>query len=142
MNECLFCKIIKGEIESTKVYENDKVIAFMDLFPVNKGHTLIIHKKHSDTIFETTPEMIKDIAEVIPKIAVSVKEATKCDGISISQNNEKAAGQVIFHVHFHIIPRFENDGFQTWQSGKYEEGEKELFGTKIRNALEVLELSK
>jgi histidine triad (HIT) family protein len=134
--DCLFCKIVSGEIESTKVYEDEKVMAFMDLFPVNKGHTLVIHKKHAATMYDMTPEMMQDIGKVLPRLTNAVKKATDCDGVSISQNNGKAAGQVIFHVHFHLIPRFENDGMHTWPSGKYEDGEKEIWGDKIKSALE------
>lgn len=123
MNECIFCKIIKGEIPSAKVYEDDKVFAFLDIAPIQKGHTLVIPKEHAKDIHEISEESMQDLGPALKKIADAVKKATGCGGINVMQSNGSAAGQAVWHIHFHIIPRFEDDGLPMWPQGKYEEGE-------------------
>lgn len=136
MSDCIFCKIIKGEIPSSKLYENDKVFAFLDIAPVNKGHSLVIPKEHYETLMDIPDELLKEISVVVKKISSAVKKAVNADGISIGQSNYKAAGQVVPHLHFHIMPRFENDGFKFWPQSKYEEGEIESYREKIARALD------
>ena len=110
MEECLFCKIVMGEIPSDKVYEDSEVIAFLDINPRNPGHTLVVPKKHYETIMEMPENEASELFKVVKKMAVAVKKGIKADGISIGQSNERAAGQVIPHVHFHVIPRFLSEG--------------------------------
>jgi histidine triad (HIT) family protein len=110
MEECLFCKIISGDIPSEKVYEDEKVLAFLDINPRNPGHALVVPKKHYQTILEMPDEELGNIFIIVKKIAKAVKTGMKADGISIGQSNERAAGQVIPHVHFHVIPRFNAEG--------------------------------
>jgi len=131
MTDCIFCKIIKGEIPSSKVYEDETTYAFLDIAPINKGHTLVIPKQHHEKFMETDDAVLADIITKVKRIATTIKEATQADGINIGINNEKAAGQVVFHTHFHIIPRFEGDGLKTWPDKKYDEGEMESYKEKI-----------
>jgi histidine triad (HIT) family protein len=105
--KCVFCKIASKEADASIVYEDAEIMAFMDIRPVSEGHTLIIPKKHCVDIFDTPEELLGAAHKVTKKIAVAVKKATKADGISIVQQNGKAAGQEIFHLHIHVIPRFE-----------------------------------
>ena len=109
MSETVFGKILTGEIPSYKVYENDYVYAFLDISQVTKGHTLLIPKKASPNIFETDEETMKHIGVAIPKVANAIKKAFQPDGLNIIQNNGEYADQSVFHIHFHLIPRYEND---------------------------------
>ena len=131
MQDCIFCKIIKGDIPSNKIYENDKVLAFLDIGPVNKGHTLVIPKKHCTNILDIETEDLDAVSEVVRKIAPAIKQAVDADGLTITSSNGEAAGQVVMHSHIHIIPRFEDDGLKLWPQGKYEEGEAEKTKDKI-----------
>ncbi|MBL7160232.1 MAG: HIT family protein [Candidatus Aenigmarchaeota archaeon] len=108
--QCLFCRIIAGEIPAKKVYEDQVSLAFLDINPRNPGHTLLIPKKHAETIFDLPDAEGSKLFASLKKIAVKVKNGTKAHGLSICQNNGSAAGQVVGHVHFHLIPRFLNEG--------------------------------
>ncbi|HCY8675775.1 TPA: HIT family protein [Staphylococcus aureus] len=109
MPETIFGKILTGEIPSFKVYEDDYVYAFLDISQVTKGHTLLIPKKASANIFETDEETMKHIGAALPKVANAIKRAFNPDGLNIIQNNGEFADQSVFHIHFHLIPRYEND---------------------------------
>lgn len=109
MSEKIFGKILTGEIPSFKVYEDDYVYAFLDISQVTKGHTLLIPKKASANIFETDEETMKHIGAALPKVANAIKRAFNPDGLNIIQNNGEFADQSVFHIHFHLIPRYEND---------------------------------
>ena len=109
MSETIFGKILTGEIPSFKVYEDDYVYAFLDISQVTKGHTLLIPKKASANIFETDEETMKHIGAALPKVANAIKRAFNPDGLNIIQNNGEFADQSVFHIHFHLIPRNEND---------------------------------
>ncbi|HCX9997722.1 TPA: HIT family protein [Staphylococcus aureus] len=109
MSETIFGKILTGEIPSFKVYEDDYVYAFLDISQVTKGHTLLIPKKASANIFETDEETMKHIGAALPKVANAIKRAFNPDGLNIIQNNGEFADQSVFHIHFHFIPRYEND---------------------------------
>ncbi len=110
MDECLFCKIVKGEIPSDKVYEDSNFLAFLDINPRNPGHALVIPKKHYETLFDMPDNETGDMLLMVKKIAAAVKNTMKADGISIGQSNGRAAGQVISHMHFHVIPRYLTEG--------------------------------
>ncbi len=110
MNNCLFCAIIEGSQPSIKIYEDEKTIAILDIFPIAKGHTLIIPKAHSDTLYDISVEDAQAIGGTVSRVTKVVKQVLKCDGVNVYQGNEKAAMQEIMHVHFHVIPRFEDDG--------------------------------
>ncbi|MBA9025263.1 MULTISPECIES: HIT family protein [Bacillaceae] len=112
MSDCIFCKIINGDIPSTKVFENEHVLAFLDISQVTKGHTLIIPKIHKENVYELTPDIAKNIFEVVPEIARALKKAFNPIGLNTINNNGEAAGQSVFHYHLHLIPRYgEGDGF-------------------------------
>jgi len=108
--ECLFCRIVKGEIPSKKVYEDTNTFAFLDINPRNPGHTLIITKKHFETLFDMPDAEGSKLFLSMRKVANLVKNGTKAHGLSVCQNNGSAAGQVVAHIHFHLIPRFLNEG--------------------------------
>jgi histidine triad (HIT) family protein len=135
MEECIFCKIIKGEIPCSKVYEDDKVIAFLDIGPVNKGHALVVPKEHHKDLLDTPNELLADTIKAVKKIAKAVLKATGTEGFNIGVNNGKIAGQVVMHLHFHIMPRLENDGLKLWPQGKYSEGEIDEIARKISSLL-------
>lgn len=113
MSDCIFCRIINGEIPSYKVYEDDKVYAFLDLSQTTKGHTLVVPKVHKENIFEYNEALAADVFSRIPKIARAMKEALPdMEGINIVNNNGEVAGQTVFHSHIHLIPRYSaNDEF-------------------------------
>jgi histidine triad (HIT) family protein len=108
--DCIFCKIVNGEIPSVKVYEDNKVLAFMDINPINEGHLLIIPKAHAATIHEITEADFLAVMSATRKLAAAVKRALNPDGINLLQLNGKAANQVVPHLHVHIVPRWFGDG--------------------------------
>lgn len=111
-DDCLFCKIIDGEIPSAKVYEDDHVYAFMDISQVTTGHTLVIPKIHTQNIYETSSEVAGELFARVPKIAQAIKDVYRPLGMNLLNNNEIIAGQSVFHFHIHLIPRYgEDDGF-------------------------------
>lgn len=137
MSDCIFCKIVKGEMPSEKVYEDDNVIAFMDISPANKGHTLIIPKEHYETILELPQDLMQKVAACSKKVAQGVVESTGAEGFNLLVNNKKIAGQLVDHVHFHIIPRFENDGIDmTFPHKKYGETEIGEYAQKIKEKID------
>lgn len=135
MENCIFCKIIKREIPCHKVYENDEVLAFLDIRPTNTGHTLVIPKDHFENIYTTPDETIARMMLVAKKLSIAIKQGLECDGINISMNNEEAAGQIIFHSHIHIIPRKKTDGFKHFPQKEYKEGEAEEVAKKIKECI-------
>lgn len=131
MSDCLFCKIVKGEIPCNKVYENDKVLAFLDIAPVHKGHTLVIPKEHYVNLLDIPDDLLAEVQRVSKMLAKAIIEAVDTDGFDIVQSNGETGGQVIFHYHNHIIPRFKNDGLKFWPHGEYKEGEDKKVKEKI-----------
>ncbi len=134
--DCIFCKIIKGEIPCQKVYENDKVFAFLDIMPVHKGHTLIIPKEHHETLLDMPDDTLAELTKTAKKVAKAVVKATGADGFNIGQNNGEAAGQAVFHFHLHVIPRFNNDGLKSWPHTKLPDEEMKQIQEDIKNSLE------
>lgn len=113
MTDCIFCKIIDGTIPSTKVYEDEHVLAFMDILPVTKGHVLLIPKTHRENLYEMAEDEAARLFATAPKIANAIKAEFQPAGMNLLQNNEAFAGQAVFHFHLHFIPRYdETDGFQ------------------------------
>jgi len=133
--DCVFCKIINGDIPSYKVYEDDFTLAFLDIHPKNYGHTLIIPKEHTENIYSIPDEDLCRLILGAKKIAIAVKNGMDADGINVSMNNEGAAGQDVFHAHIHIVPRFNEDDFKHGSPKKYKEGEAESTVDKIKQAL-------
>lgn len=108
MTDCLFCKIINGDIPSVKIYEDEHCYAFMDIMPLTKGHTLLIPKTHVENVFELTEDIAKNLFAAAPKVANAIKAAFNPIGLNIVNNNGAAAGQSVFHYHLHFIPRYDD----------------------------------
>jgi histidine triad (HIT) family protein len=104
---CIFCKIVRKQAPSSIIYEDETVMAFLDIRPLNMGHTLVIPKAHYVDIFNIPQILLSQIHKIVKQVSLPIKEATNADGISIIQQNGKAAGQDIFHIHVHVVPRFE-----------------------------------
>ena len=136
METCIFCKIARGEIPSSKVYEDENVLAFLDIAPIKKGHTLVIPREHHEIITEVPDPLLKDVILAVKDVSRAVMKATGAGGISLSLSMHDVAGQTVPHAHFHIIPRHEGDGLKHWPQGKYEEGEREEYAAKIKSALD------
>ncbi|MFK0165410.1 HIT family protein [Rhizobium sp. NPDC090279] len=117
----IFAKILKGEIPSHRVYEDEHTVAFMDVMPQSPGHTLVLPKSSSRNILDADPAALQHAIAVVQKVAVAVQEAFDADGVYIAQFNEPAAGQTVFHLHFHVIPRHEGVALKP-HSGKMEDG--------------------
>ena len=105
-NNCVFCAIAANEIPSFKVYEDDLVLAYLDINPFSKGHTLVIPKEHSSGLLDTSDETLAALVARVKKVASHLKATHPCDGFNILQNNGEAAGQTVMHIHFHIVPRY------------------------------------
>nr|WP_295971176.1 HIT family protein [uncultured Bacillus sp.] len=120
MSDCIFCKIANGDIPAAKVYENEHVVAFLDISQVTKGHTLVIPKVHKENLFELTPEIAKNIFDVVPEIANALKTVYQPVGLNMVNNNGEEAGQSVFHFHVHLIPRYGmGDGFgAVWKNNQ------------------------
>ena len=129
--DCIFCKIIKGEIPCNKIYEDENVLAFLDISPVNKGHTLVIPKKHCTNVFDADEETLCNISKAVKKIAKAMRLALGIEGVNIQTNNGQTSGQVVMHLHTHIIPRYKGDGLKLWPQGKYKDKEAEEIKEKI-----------
>lgn len=135
MEDCIFCKIIKGEIPCARIYEDGNVLAFLDISPVNKGHTLVVPKEHHETILDMPDDLLCELTKAVKKVSAAVKKGMGAEGFNILQSNYKVAGQLVPHYHVHIIPRTETDGLKHWPQGKYREGEAEQAAEKIKKAL-------
>ena len=132
-DDCSFCKMVAGEIPVTKIYEDEVVLAFLDIGPISDGHTLVISKQHFEKLHECPAEVLGDIASRLGKIGQAVCDGMNSAGYNVLCNNGRAAGQLIGHLHFHIIPRNADDGlFARWPSYKYQEGQAEKIAEKIR----------
>ena len=121
--DCVFCKIISGEIPSYKIYEDEDTFAFLDIHPINRGHTLVIPKSHHRNMLETPPEVFERVLRTVHLLAPKIKQSVGAEGVNIGINNEKAAGQIVYHLHVHIIPRWGDDGHAQWHGNPYQDGE-------------------
>ena len=109
VSDCIFCKIVAGEIPASKVYEDDHFLAFLDISQVTPGHTLVIPKKHARNLLEMTPEETADLFNVVSRVTKKVESATQPQGMNIISNMEEIAGQSVFHSHVHILPRYSQE---------------------------------
>lgn len=134
MTDCVFCKIVMGFIPSHKVYEDADALAFLDIHPVNAGHTLLIPKAHYDAFAQTPLDTVNMLMAVAQRVAPGVLKAVGAEAFNFSTNNGRAAGQLIGHVHFHLIPRFPADGHKMWQ-GSDEHQDFAAVAAKVREAL-------
>jgi histidine triad (HIT) family protein len=135
---CIFCKIIKNEIPSVKVYEDDRVFAFLDINPLNDGHLLVIPKAHAENIHEITEADFVAVASATHKLTAAVKKALNPEGINLMQLNGKAANQVVPHLHVHIVPRWFGDGLTIckWELVAGDMEKLKAVGEQIQEALE------
>lgn len=133
--DCIFCKILEGGLPAYKVYEDSNTLAFLDIFPINPGHVLVIPKQHYADIFDTPDKDLQNMIVTAKKIAPAVMKATKADAINIGMNNKPASGQVVMHAHVHVIPRFKDDGLKTWPQKPYgNDSEKEKMTASIKSS--------
>jgi histidine triad (HIT) family protein len=135
MDNCIFCKIIRKEIPAHVVYEDESTLAFLDINPINPGHVLVIPKAHHADLLSTPDELLREVMSVARKIAQASITALNAPGFNIGVNNGAAAGQVVPHVHLHVMPRFQNDGHELWHGKPYGAGEAERAAEAIRGAL-------
>jgi histidine triad (HIT) family protein len=135
---CIFCKIVQKQAPSSILYEDESVMAFLDIRPVNEGHTLVIPKEHYADIYDIPSELLGKVHQVTKTLSIAVKKAVNADGISIAQQNGKAANQDIFHLHVHIIPRYAGQKMKSFHELQIVDGKQlELTAAKIRPALKV-----
>jgi len=115
--ECIFCKIIAGEIPAVTVLDEELVLAFMDINPSSRGHMLVVPKKHAENIFEISESDLAAVMRAVKRCATAVKEALKAEGVTVLQLNGRASDQIVPHLHIYIIPRWENDGLSisSWE---------------------------
>lgn len=134
--ECIFCRIVRGEIPATRVYEDADTLAFMDIGPIVKGHVLVIPKAHHDPLTSAPPETLHAVIATVQRIAAAQMSALGAAGVNVHQANGAAAGQVVPHIHFHVIPRFNDDGHRwNWASGRYDRPEEmEALADRLREA--------
>lgn len=132
---CVFCKIIRNELPSIRVYEDEDTVALLTIEPVTTGHTLVMPKQHVANVFDATPETWATVQETVRKVAVAVEKGMDADGVNINNNNREHAGQSVDHIHIHVIPRFKGDGIKLWPQHQRREDEGEPVAEKIRKAL-------
>jgi len=135
MADCIFCKIVKGEISCDKVYEDQDFLVFLDINPQCEGHMLIIPKKHWPDIFEIPSNVLKDLIALAQKIAKRLKSIGYADGIDLLHASDRSAQQSVFHFHLHLAPRKTNDGLDLSPHGGYQKGDLENLGKKLNKIL-------
>lgn len=137
ISDCIFCKIVKKEIPATVIYEDEDTLAFMDIGPIIKGHVLVIPKHHYDPIDDTPDEVLAQLIKVSKKVAIALRNGLGADGCNIIQNNGACSGQEVPHLHFHVIPRFIDDGHHwNWVPKSYDEiSEMQALADQISAAL-------
>lgn len=135
-SDCIFCSIVAGNIPCIRIFEDDAVLAFLDIGPISDGHTLVIPRAHFGRLHQCSPDVLVGISNCIGRIAQAVVSAVDAEAYNVLCNNGTAAGQLVKHVHFHIIPRNSGDGvFDRWPAYKYKEGQAEEIATKILERL-------
>lgn len=137
MTDCLFCKISRGEIPSAKVYEDDEMIAFLDIKPVNPGHLLLVPKAHYTSLLETPTDLLARLMSMVPALAKATLQATQAEGFNVLINTGPVSGQIVFHTHIHIIPRKQDDGYEHWHGQPYDNPqEADRIANAVRAALQ------
>jgi histidine triad (HIT) family protein len=135
--DCIFCKIVTGETPCLRVLETPVSLAFLDISPLAPGHTLLIPKQHCENILDVPKDVLESLSAQLPGLAGAVLEATGASGLNVLQNTGRSSGQAVFHLHFHLIPRRQDDGLGfRWNTGAYAEGEADAMRSKIRSELE------
>lgn len=137
MENCIFCKIVDGDFDSVDLYENEVAKVFLDRFPSSNGHALVVSKQHFKDIYSVDEDVYAGMMRVAIRVAKAMKKVLNCDGINIVQNNEKPAGQSVFHIHIHVIPRYEGDAVSVgWTPTEPELEELEAVAEKMRPEIE------
>lgn len=132
----IFSKIVSGDIPAIKVYEDDLTLAFLDIGPASRGHTLVISKAEYPDLFALPPDLLAATAHTVQRVALALRATLRPDGFNIIQNNGAAAGQTVFHYHVHIIPRWEGDSaLHLWKPGQANQAELHVLAEQIRSAL-------
>lgn len=135
-DDCIFCKIATGRLPATKIYEDQVAIAFLDIGPVSDGHTLVIPKQHFEKLHDCPNDLLGQVTKCIGKVAKAVAAAMNSEGYNVLCNNGRAAGQIVNHLHFHIIPRNTDDAvFDRWPAYQYQAGMIETIAARIREKL-------
>ncbi len=133
MENCIFCKIVKGEIPAKKIYEDEKVLAFLDINPVARGHLLVIPKKHFENVFDIEKDYLKDIIEIAKEMALKIKKNLNATGVNILHASGKDAQQSVFHFHIHLVPRYKEDKLNTWPESDYKELNLDEVANKLKH---------
>jgi histidine triad (HIT) family protein len=135
---CVFCKIVQGSIPAVKVLETDYALAFLDINPVNRGHVLLVPKAHHSSLMDLPEELAAETARLVPRLARAIQAATGADGLNLIINNGEAAGQTVFHSHWHLIPRFVDDAVNwPWPHAEYSGDELNQMQFRIERELEI-----
>ena len=134
---CIFCKIVRGDIPCFKVYEDNYTLAFLDIAPVRPGHVLVIPKFHFTNLDDVDEVMLASMVRTAQRVGVAMKKALGTKGYNIIINNGSVAGQLIDHCHIHLIPRQEKDGLAPWPQGKYADGEASKIAAKIKDKIKI-----
>lgn len=123
-DDCIFCKIARGQMFCAELFSSDRVLSFLDIAPVNKGHALVLPKDHYETMFDVPAELLGEIMAVQQTLGKAIMRVTGAQGMNVLTNCHRAAGQLVPHVHWHLIPRFEGDGLELWPQGQYRDNEE------------------
>jgi histidine triad (HIT) family protein len=135
MDDCVFCKIVRREIPAEILYEDADTLAFLDARPTTDGHSLVIPKKHIRNIFDADDASLAAAMAAVRKVSPAVRDSVGAKGLHINSNHESAAGQIVFHLHFHVIPRHDRSEFQFWPQHEEPKEEAAAIAAKIRSAL-------
>jgi histidine triad (HIT) family protein len=135
MRDCVFCRIVAGNLPAVKVMETEGVLAFLDIAPVNYGHTLVIPKLHYQNLLDLPDEAWLEMGRVCRQVSQALRKVFFAQGINLGMNNFEAGGQVIFHAHLHVIPRYYSDGLMLFPQADYKPGDMEKVGQQLRQAL-------
>lgn len=133
--DCIFCKIVAGDIPCARLYETDQVLSFLDIAPVRPGHALVLPKRHFPTLWDLPPELGRDLLAAMQAVGGAILKATGAAGLNVGMNNHQAAGQLVPHAHFHLIPRHADDGLSLWAQSSSTADELTRLAEAIRNAL-------
>ncbi len=140
MRDCIFCRIGAGEAPAARLLETPGVLAFLDIAPVNYGHTLIIPKAHHQNLLELPDDLWTEMGAVCRRVAQALRTTLYAQGFNIQMNNFEAAGQVVFHAHLHVIPRYDTDGLQLFPQENYKPGDLEKTRDQLSRALEKMQV--
>jgi histidine triad (HIT) family protein len=138
MRDCIFCRIAAGEATAERILETQGVLAFLDIAPVNYGHTLVIPKAHYLNLLELPDALWTEMGQVCRRVAQTLRGTLSAQGFNIGMNNFEAAGQAVFHAHLHVIPRYHTDGLQLFPQESYKPGDLEKTGEQLRRVLEKM----